>query len=234
MASIVSPASLAADGYATVADAADELTLQRLAEAVEPLLSGLTRTQGGVRDALKLPAVRAAAAGPLRVLATAVLGDDCVAVSATLFDKTPGRNWKVPFHQDVTIKVRSRERVPGFETWWEKAGVTHCWATRAILETMLAVRLHLDDCGPDNGPLRVLPGSHLAGVLDAAGIDAWPRDKEVACPAARGGVILMRPLLLHASSAAASPDRRRILHVEFASPKLPGDLRWHEAIAEEP
>ena len=159
-----------------------------------------------------------------------MLGAGCVAVNATLFDKTPGRNWKVPPHQDVTIRVRERRAVPGFDTWWEKAGVPHCWPPAAVLEGMLAVRLHLDDCGPANGPLRVLPGSHAAGVLDAAAIDAWPRDGEVTCLAPRGGVVLMRPLLLHASSAAESPGRRRVLHVEYAAPALPGGLAWWDAV----
>ncbi len=223
--------ALDTDGFDTVPVVLSADALDALAAAVEPHLAALAGARGGVRDALTIPAVRAVADGALRALAVEVLGADCVAVNATLFDKTPGRNWKVPFHQDVTIRVRERRDVPGFETWWEKAGVPHCWPTAAVLDGMLALRLHLDDCGPANGPLRVLPGSHTSGVLESAAIDAWSRDRETACLADRGGVVRMRPLLLHASSAAAAPSRRRVLHVEYAAPELPGGLQWWDAVA---
>ncbi len=226
-------ARLAADGFAVVPDAVPDADLAAVADALEPLLAGLGRGRGGVRDALAVPAVRALAAGPLRAWAEPVLGRDCVAVSATVFDKTPGRNWKVPFHQDVTIKVRERRDVPGIDTWWERDGVPHCWPPAGVLDGMLAVRVHLDDCGADNGPVRVLPGSHRGGVLTAAAVDAWPRGGEALCAVGRGGVLLMRPLLLHASSAATVPARRRVVHVEFAAPELPGGLRWHAAAESE-
>jgi ectoine hydroxylase-related dioxygenase (phytanoyl-CoA dioxygenase family) len=207
-----------------------------LTAAVEPLLADLGRVKGGVRDALTHPAVRELAAAPvLRRLVEPHLGADCVAVNATLFDKSAGRNWKVPYHQDVTIRVKRRRDVPGFETWWERAGVPHCWPPAAVLERMLAVRLHLDDCGPANGPLRVLPGSHTAGVLAAADIARWREaTPEVVCTVGRGGVVLMRPLLLHASSAAAAAARRRVLHLEYAAPTLPGGLEWWDAVPPSP
>ena len=188
--------------------------------------------KGGVRDVLTHPAVRGLAASPLlRHFAEPTLGAGCVAVNVTLFDKAAGRNWKVPFHQDATVRVKARREVPGFETWWERDGIPHCWPVAGVLEGMLAVRLHLDDCGPENGPLRVLPGSHTAGVLDAAEIVGWrERTPEVVCGVGRGGVVLMRPLLLHASSAAEAPARRRVLHIEYAAPELPGGLAWWDAV----
>lgn len=223
---------LASAGYTVVPDAVPGDVLDHLAAAVEPLLAGLGRAKGGARDALAHPAVRGLAASPLlRRLVEPHLGAGCVAVNATLFDKAAGRNWKVPYHQDVTVRVKERREVPGFETWWEKGGVPHCWPPAAVLEGMLAARLHLDDCGPANGPLRVLPGSHTAGVLDAADIDGWrERVPEVTCVVDRGGVVLMRPLLLHASSAAEAPARRRVLHVEYAVPELPGGLAWWDVV----
>ncbi len=218
----------AADGYVVVPGVVPAADVDALTIAVEPLLAHLGRVKGGVRDVLTHPVVRTlAASATLRQLVEPHLGAGCVAVNATLFDKAAGRNWKVPYHQDVTIRVRERRAVPGFETWWEKDGVPHCWPPASVLEGMLAVRLHLDDCGPANGPLRVLPGSHAAGVLAAAAIDDWrSRVPEVVCEVARGGVVLMRPLLLHASSAAVAPARRRVLHVEYAAAELPGGLMW--------
>jgi ectoine hydroxylase-related dioxygenase (phytanoyl-CoA dioxygenase family) len=93
---------------------------------------------------------------------------------------------------------------------------------------MLAVRVHLDDCGPENGPLRVIPGSHLSGRLDTEQIEAWRRSTpEVECLSPRGGLIALRPLLLHASSPARQPGHRRVLHLEFAGTELPPPLLWH-------
>ncbi|MFO0849543.1 MAG: phytanoyl-CoA dioxygenase family protein [Gemmataceae bacterium] len=226
-------AALDRDGFAVLPAALSASEVDHLLLAVEPFLAALGRVKGGVRDVFaRVPAVRAVAASPLlRRLAEPVLGADCVAVNATLFDKADGRNWKVPYHQDVTIRVRERRPVPGFETWWEKDRVPHVWPPAAVLERMLAVRVHLDDCGPDNGPLRVLPSSHRDGILSAEQIEDWKgRVAEQTLTVGRGGVVLMRPLLLHASSTAAAPARRRVLHVEYAAPELPGGLAWYDAV----
>jgi ectoine hydroxylase-related dioxygenase (phytanoyl-CoA dioxygenase family) len=96
---------------------------------------------------------------------------------------------------------------------------------------MLTVRLHLDPCGPDNGPLRVLPGTHRCGRLNAGAIQALREEvPEVVCAVGAGDAVLMRPLLLHASSAAQAPSRRRVLHIEWANRSLPGGLEWFERI----
>ena len=221
------------DGFAVVPAALPADLLDHLAASVEPLLAELTRIQGGVRDVLaRVPVVRElAASDALRKWVEPVLGPDCVAVNALLFDKADGRNWKVPYHQDVTLRFRRRVELPGFGPWWEKGGVPHTWPPAAVLERLLAVRVHLDDCGPDNGPLRVLPGSHRSGVLSSEEIEGWKARaaEEVGC-ARRGDVLVMRPLLLHASSAASRPQRRRVIHVEYAAPDLPGGLEWYEAV----
>jgi len=91
---------------------------------------------------------------------------------------------------------------------------------------MLAVRLHLDDCDESNAPLRVIPGSHLLGRLSADRIAQISKQPEITCAVKAGGVMLMRPLLLHASSASRSPGHRRVIHIEFASRPLPAGLQW--------
>ncbi len=102
----------------------------------------------------------------------------------------------------------------------------------AVLPQLLAVRLHLDDCGPDDGPLRVIPGSHQSGLIDPArAVQMRQQSQEVACCVARGGVLLMRPLLLHASSRSSGNSQRRVLHFVFAPPDLPYDLRWPVTLA---
>ena len=99
----------------------------------------------------------------------------------------------------------------------------------SVLERMVAVRVHLDDCGADNGPVRVLPGSHRAGRLRAAEIAGWrQRIAEVSCIVPRGGLLVMRPLLLHASSPARRPGHRRVIHIEYAATNLHSGLEWFE------
>jgi ectoine hydroxylase-related dioxygenase (phytanoyl-CoA dioxygenase family) len=184
--------------------------------------------RGGLRNLLDVPGVRALArSAPVRSVAEAILGPGCFTVRGLLFDKTPGANWRVAWHQDVMIAVRDRREVEGFEPWSEKAGVIHVQPPVEVLERMLAVRVHLDECGPGDGPVRVLPGSHRAGRLGPSHIDEWKaRAAPVACLARRGGILAFRPLLLHASSPAESPSHRRVVHLEFAAGRLPGGLEW--------
>lgn len=99
-----------------------------------------------------------------------------------------------------------------------KAGVIHAHAPASALEQVVALRVHLDDSGEDNGPLRVLPGTHELGVLTGARIDELAGDiHPVACAIDAGGVLAMRPLLVHASSKASSEPPRRVLHIEYAA-----------------
>jgi hypothetical protein len=156
-------------------------------------------------------------------------GGPAFPVRALLFDKTPEANWSVGWHQDTTIAVRERLEVEGFHGWSIKEGVLHAQAPAGILEQMVAIRLHLDDCPEDNGALRVLPGSHRDGKLDEADATRWLKAVgAVACPVPRGGALVLRPLLLHASSRAGKPDRRRVIHLEYAGHNLPGGLEWAE------
>ncbi len=133
-------------------------------------------------------------------------------------------------HQDLTIAVRERRDMAGYGPWTSKQGVVHVQPPAAVLEQTLAVRLHVDDSGAGNGPLRVLPGSHRAGKLRDEDIPAWQeRLSEEVCLVPRGGALVMRPLLLHASSPATEPRHRRVLHIEYASCELPAGLEWRWA-----
>jgi hypothetical protein len=42
--------------------------------------------------------------------------------------------------------------------------------------------------------------------------------------------VLMRPLLLHASSKAQTPSRRRVVHILFGPRTLPHGLEWDHAV----
>jgi ectoine hydroxylase-related dioxygenase (phytanoyl-CoA dioxygenase family) len=219
-------------GWAVTPPVVPQLVVDRLLADVSPLVGGGAR--GGVRNLLDaVPSVRALATSPVvRSAAEAVLGPHCFAVHGILFDKTPEANWKVVWHQDLTIAVRARAAVPGFGPWSEKGGVPHVQPPADLLERMLALRVHLDDCGAANGPVRVLPGSHRVGRLSPAGIDSWRAGATpVDCLAERGAILAFRPLLLHASSPATAPAHRRVIHLEFAADRLPEPLEWHSAVA---
>jgi hypothetical protein len=149
-------------------------------------------------------------------------------VRAIYFDKSPATNWLVAWHQDLTVAVAERRDALGFGPWSVKDGVHHVQPPVELLEHMLAVRLHLDDANESNGALRVIPASHCHGRLDAEHSERLRAAiAESLCGAAAGDALLMRPLLLHASSRATAPVRRRVLHIEYAACELPGGLAWH-------
>lgn len=165
----------------------------------------------------------------IRSLVVPILGESAFAVRAILFDKSPDANWNVAWHQDTFIAVKKRFEVTGYEAWSEKNKVPHVKPPAAVLVNMLTLRLHLDSCDLDNGPLRVLAASHTKGILSTNDISQIVEEsKEEVCIAGRGGCVLMSPLLVHASSRAINPTRRRVLHLEFANCKLPPPLQWHE------
>jgi ectoine hydroxylase-related dioxygenase (phytanoyl-CoA dioxygenase family) len=166
----------------------------------------------------------------VREVMESVLGPHCFAVRGIFFNKTQSSNWKVVWHQDLTISVRERREVNGFGPWTRKAGVWHVQPPAEIMSGMLAIRLHLDESGLDNGPLRVIAGSHKKGRLSVEEIARSEKGTCVTCVVPRGGALLMRPLLLHASSACVSPKPRRVIHLEFAATELPDGLEWQDTI----
>ena len=195
---------------------------------VDALAARLPALDGpGRRDLLDHPAGLEAARHPVvRQAAELVLGRDALAVRAILFDKTLATNWRVAWHQDLTIAVRSRRDVEGYERWSVKHGVTHVQPPVDVLESMVALRLHLDACDVEDGALRVVPGTHERGRIAAEEVRELSRNAVIAAPAPRGSLLLMRPLLLHASSPARVPHHRRVLHLEFARGSLPPGLDW--------
>jgi ectoine hydroxylase-related dioxygenase (phytanoyl-CoA dioxygenase family) len=160
-------------------------------------------------------------------IAREVLGADATPVKGTLFDKTPDANWLVPWHQDLTVCVNERIEADGYGPWTVKAGVVNVQPPISVLERMLTIRIHLDDCDERNGVLRVLPRTHTYGRLTAVQIaSAHEEITSVNCTVVAGGGVLMKPLLLHASSPALDPRHRRVIHLDFAAVHLPGGLSW--------
>jgi ectoine hydroxylase-related dioxygenase (phytanoyl-CoA dioxygenase family) len=185
--------------------------------------------RGGVRDIMHaIPELQAVATGiAVQSIVRTILGPKAFVVRATLFDKTESANWKVPWHQDVTIAVQDRRDGDGYGPWSIKAGAHHVQPPADVLERMVAVRIHLDPCPESNGALRVMPGTHKLGRLNQNNVEPFiDEQRAVTCEAAVGEALVMRPLLLHSSSVSLTPAHRRVLHFDFATGQLANGLIW--------
>jgi ectoine hydroxylase-related dioxygenase (phytanoyl-CoA dioxygenase family) len=185
------------------------------------------RSKAGARHLMRLTAIRALA-GDERLLeiGAGLLGRAAMPFRATLFDKSTQVNWLVAWHQDTALPLRRRVESIGWGPWSVKAGVVYAHAPAAVLAQVVALRVHLDDSTSANGPLRVLPGTHTLGVLSNERIAVLQRDiGAVECLVPAGGVVAMRPLLVHASSKSRDRRPRRVIHIEYAAHmELAGDL----------
>lgn len=179
----------------------------------------LRRSRAGARHLLSVPTIaKMAKDSRLLAMAAETLGCEPVLFGATLFDKSSDANWLVVWHQDTALPLVERRDTPGWGPWSEKSGVIYAHAPATALASVVALRVHLDDSTPENGPLRVLPATHALGVLSDAQIqDAARRIDPVTCAVGQGGVIAMRPLIVHASSKVTAAASRRVLHFEYAA-----------------
>ncbi|HEU4780422.1 MAG TPA: phytanoyl-CoA dioxygenase family protein [Steroidobacteraceae bacterium] len=183
----------------------------------------LRRSRAGTRHILGCEAVaRIANDHRMIEIASRWLGAAAIPFKATLFDKSPGANWLVAWHQDTALPMESRREADGWGPWSEKYGVTYAHAPARALANIVAVRVHLDNSAADNGPLRVLPGTQAQGVLsDAQVSELAKRIAAVDCHVEAGGIVVMRPLIIHASSKIAAPVPRRVVHFEYAASLTP-------------
>jgi len=151
-------------------------------------------------------------------------------IKSIYFDKPPHSNWVVNWHQDLTINLNNRAETINYKNWRETNNRIVVQPDRELLESIFTIRIHLDNCTKDNGALRVIRKSHKNGVIQ---INDWLRHKEgeeVICEVERGGVLLMKPLLLHSSRRTENDKKRRVIHIEFTNQELPNDLKWKEKI----
>ncbi len=147
---------------------------------------------------------------------------------AIYFDKPANSNWFVAYHQDLTLSLREKIETPGFSNWTHKRGQIGVQPPVAYLEQTTTVRIHLDDTDESNGALRVIPDSHQAGILRK---EELPEDhQEDVCNVPAGGVMLMKPLLFHASRRSKGTRNRRVIHLEFCDQNLPPHLEWKEKV----
>jgi ectoine hydroxylase-related dioxygenase (phytanoyl-CoA dioxygenase family) len=216
-------------GFAIISDLLPVGVVDGLIDRIHKIISEEeTRSSYGLRNIHQLvPEVSELAESVvIQELVGPIIGRNAFLVRSLFFDKNAEANWKVAWHQDLTIAVRKKIETPEFSAWSVKDNVVHVQPPSRILENMITVRLSLDDCESSNGPVEVIPGSHKFGKLGAREIAHWRKTSVKVCTISRGGALLMRPMLLHASSAATVPRHRRVIHLEFAAEPLPGGLQW--------
>jgi ectoine hydroxylase-related dioxygenase (phytanoyl-CoA dioxygenase family) len=152
-------------------------------------------------------------------------------VQCTFFNKSTTNNWFVAYHQDRSIPVVSSDSAKDWPGWSRKEGMTFVHGPDKLLGAMIAFRLHIDDSTTDNGPLRVIPDSHRSGTLSPQQIERLRQSSnDNLLTVGTGGVIAMRPLLLHASSKSRTMANRRVLHFLFGPTELPAGLKWRRAV----
>ncbi|TWU29345.1 phytanoyl-CoA dioxygenase family protein [Bythopirellula polymerisocia] len=187
--------------------------------------------QAGIRDLFSrfIPIRELVRSRPIRKVVDRLCGPAAFAVRAILFDKSPLSNWFVAWHQDLNIAVKEKHLHAGYGPWSVKEEIVHVCPPIEILRRMVTLRLHLDACLENNGPLKVIPRSHKHGSLDQVKTQNLISQIEpISCIALAGDCVVISPLILHASSKSTNPQHRRVLHIEFANVELPVPLQWYE------
>jgi ectoine hydroxylase-related dioxygenase (phytanoyl-CoA dioxygenase family) len=204
------------EGYGLIPDVFAPSEIRSLLTALKR--EALPRTRAGVRHAMRSPAVARTANDPRMLdIARKILGPAAIPFRATLFEKLPDSNWLVAWHQDTALPLQERREASGWGPWSIKDGVNYAHAPAKALEKVVALRLHLDDSILNNGPLRVLPATHTKGVLtDEEIFSIAAQTSNVDCLMPIGGIVAMRPLVIHASSKSQTENPRRVLHIEYA------------------
>jgi hypothetical protein len=223
------------DGFQIVKSLVEQGECDLLLAELTPLFEQQQKSAkskiGGVRNLLRTSSriLQFSKSAKLLSILEKFGGSALFPVRAIFFDKNPESNWLVPWHQDLAIAAVGRIETPGFTGWSIKNETLHVHPPREILESMITMRLYLDDSDASNGALKIISGSHRHGKLGAGDIPRWTAKNEpVVCELSRGDALLMRPLLLHASSPAENPQHRRVLHIEYATQELPNGLKWFD------
>jgi ectoine hydroxylase-related dioxygenase (phytanoyl-CoA dioxygenase family) len=165
----------------------------------------------------------------LRDIISQLVGNEYFVSKSIYFDKPEKSNWFVAYHQDLTISVDNKTRAEGFINWTSKQDQFAVQPPVELLEKNFTIRIHLDHTTAQNGSLRIIEESHKKGVLRTENIDFLSMTETV-CEVPKGGIMLMKPLLLHASNKTSNQARRRVLHIEFSDQELPNGMNWREKV----
>ncbi|MES2772700.1 MAG: phytanoyl-CoA dioxygenase family protein [Bacteroidota bacterium] len=163
----------------------------------------------------------------LKCIILSIFEEGFFVVKSIYFDKPPASNWFVAWHQDLTISVDQKMELDGYRSWTTKHQQFAVQPPLPVLEDNFTIRIHLDDTNEENGALKIIPSSHLKGIYRPETID-WSSENEITVNVQKGGVMLMKPLLLHSSGRTTNHVARRVIHIEFSRITLPNDLHWSE------
>lgn len=151
-------------------------------------------------------------------------------IKSIYFDKPPNANWIVSWHQDLTINLANKKNTLNFKNWRISRERVTVQPNTELLENIFTIRIHLDDCTRHNGALKVIENSHQRGVIQ---IKEWMKNKEGVekiCEVKKGGILVMKPLILHSSKRTENHKNRRVIHIEFTDQELPIGLDWKEKV----
>ncbi len=146
---------------------------------------------------------------------------------AIYFDKPPNANWYVTWHQDIPVNVTNKIELEGYSGWTKKKDITSVCPPEDILKNIFTIRVHLDDTDSRNGALKIVPGSHNKKLCTEEISTITENSIPFLCEVPAGGIQLMKPLLLH-SSSKSKKQKRRVIHLEFASVNLANGIDWLE------
>ncbi|KAF2335338.1 phytanoyl-CoA dioxygenase family protein [Flavobacterium ginsenosidimutans] len=163
----------------------------------------------------------------LQDIIESIFGEGFFITKSIYFDKPEKSNWFVAYHQDLTISVDQKIEAENFENWTVKQNQFAVQPPTEILENNFTIRIHIDKTTKENGALKVIHNSHSKGILRIENLD-FETEKETICEVEKGGIMIMKPLLFHASNKTTNNERRRVIHIEFSRQQLPNGLEWSE------
>jgi ectoine hydroxylase-related dioxygenase (phytanoyl-CoA dioxygenase family) len=221
-------------GFTIIADIYTSAEVEKIINSIENTnaskdIFGKTTALFAIRQCLKaIPdSVDVIFNTKLMAVISRFFGEDFFVVKSMYFDKPAASNWFVAYHQDLTISVHKKIDTPEYGPWTVKQNQFAVQAPIYLLEKNFTIRIHLDDAHEHNGALKVVPTSHQKKIYRPETID-WATETETTCVVKKGGIMLMKPLLLHSSGKSMTKDKRRVIHIEFSNQALPNGLQWTE------
>lgn len=226
---VVAHKKLVKNGFSIINDVYTKKELRTIGKELHMYFSNCEESTFGKRRLLQdIPSLKPLLFNENLKLLINTIDPNAFQVKSIFFDKPEDANWFVSWHQDVPINIKERKETVGFTSWTKKQDIHSVCPPDEVLQNMFTIRIHLDETTSQNGALKVISGTHnkrfTSEELTAITSNTTPTIIEVQ----EGGIQLMKPLLLHASSKVLNQKRRRVIHLEFSSTVLPNGLEWLE------